>query len=140
MEKKILIWAPFVKKVGTTTNVLNSVEALKKFSKKKYKIYLINVFGEWDKYIQENEDIQKINLFKSNFILKVNAEGFIKIRFYMILIFLKSLIPLTLLIRRNKYDYIFCHLITSLPKFLTLFTNKKIKTILCIAGYPKLNF
>ncbi|MDC1128829.1 glycosyltransferase [Candidatus Pelagibacter sp.] len=140
MEKKILIWAPFVKKVGTTTNVLNSIQALKKFSKKKYKIFLINVFGEWDKYIQENEDIQKINLFKSNFILEGNADGFIKSRFYMILIFLKSLIPLTLLIRRNKYDYIFCHLITSLPIFITLFTNKKIKTILNIAGYPKLNF
>ena len=79
MEKKILIWAPFVKKIGTTTNVLNSVEALKKFSRKKYKIYLINVFGEWDKYIKENDDIQKINLFKSNFILEGNADGFIKI-------------------------------------------------------------
>ena len=140
MEKKILIWAPFVKKVGTTTNILNSIEAFKKFSKKKYKIYLINVFGEWDKYIKDNEDIKKINLFRSNFILEGNADGFIKSRFYMILIFLKSLIPLTLLIRRNKYDYILCHLITSLPIFITLFTNKKIKTILNIAGYPKLNF
>ena len=48
---KILIWAPFINKVGTTTNVVNSITALKKYSKmNEYSIDLLNVFGEWNDY------------------------------------------------------------------------------------------
>ena len=128
-----------MKKVGTTTNVLNSLEAFRKYSKNKYEIKLINVFGEWDNYLNENKYISKIDLFRSNFILNGNNNGFLRSRFYTILIFLRSIIPLINLIKKNDYEFILCHLVTSLPIFISIFSKKKIKIILNIAGYPKLN-
>ncbi len=139
MKKKVLVWAPFIKKVGTTTNVLNSLEAFRKYSKNKYEIKLINVFGEWDNYLNENKYISKIDLFRSNFILNGNNNGFLRSRFYTILIFLRSIIPLINLIKKNDYEFILCHLVTSLPIFISIFFKNKIKIILNIAGYPKLN-
>ena len=76
---KILIWAPFINKVGTTTNVINSIIALKKFSKKeKYSIDLVDVFGEWNNYDFKNLNINKIKLLNSEFILKGKKNGFLK--------------------------------------------------------------
>ena len=136
---KILIWAPFVDKVGTTTNVINSIIALKKFSKnKKYSIDLLNVFGEWNNYDFKNIDVNKIKLLNNRFILKGKKNSFFKSRFYMILIFLNSIIPLFKLIKKNNYDYIIAHLITSLPIFLFFFIKNHTKLILSIAGFPKL--
>ena len=125
MKKKVLVWAPFIKKVGTTTNVLNSLEAFKRYSKNKYEITLINVFGEWDNYLNENKYISKIDLFRSNFILNANTNGFLRSRFYTTLIFLRSIIPLINLIRKNDYEYILCHLVTSLPIFISIVLKKR---------------
>ena len=48
-NNKIFIWSPFIAKVGTVNNVINSVFSLIKFSKKKnFKISIINAFGEWN--------------------------------------------------------------------------------------------
>jgi glycosyltransferase involved in cell wall biosynthesis len=138
---KILIWAPFINKVGTTTNVINSIIALKKFSKKeKYSIDLVDVFGEWNNYDFKNLNINKIKLLNSEFILKGKKNGFLKSRFYMILIFFNSIFPLLKLIKKNKYNYIIAHLITSLPIFLFYFIQTQTKLILSIAGFPKLTF
>ena len=61
----ILIWAPFLQKVGTTTNVEGLINSLTKYSKN-YQIDLINVFGEWDDYKFESENVKKISLLKNN--------------------------------------------------------------------------
>ena len=136
---KILIWAPFINKVGTTTNVVNSITALKTYSKKKeYSIDLLNVFGEWDNYNFKNLDINKIKLLNNKFILNSKKTGFFKSRFYMLLIFINSLVPLFKLLKKNEYDFVISHLITSLPIFLFSFLNLKTKLILSIAGFPKL--
>ena len=136
---KILIWAPFVNKVGTTTNVVNSITSLKKFSKEKeYSIDLLNVFGEWDNYDFKSINVNKIKLLNNKFILRGKKNGFFKSRFYMILIFLNSIFPLLQLIKKNNYNFIFAHLITSLPIFLFLFIKTRTKLILSIAGFPKL--
>ena len=136
---KILIWAPFINKVGTTTNVINSITALKKFSKKeKYSIDLIDVFGEWNNYDFKNINVNKIKLLNNNFILKSQKNGFFKSRFYMVLIFLNSIIPLYKLLKKNRYNYVIAHLITSLPIFLFCFIETQTKLILSIAGFPKL--
>tara|TARA_B100000767_G_scaffold261955_1_gene274127 strand:- start:158 stop:1300 length:1143 start_codon:yes stop_codon:yes gene_type:complete len=138
---KILIWAPFTNKVGTTTNVVNSITALKRFSKEgKYSIDIVNVFGEWNDYDFKNVDVNKIKLLDNNFILRGQKNGFLKSRFYMILIFLNSIIPLFKLIKKNNYNYIIAHLITSLPIFLFCFIKTRTKLILSIAGFPKLTF
>ena len=59
---KILIWAPFINKVGTTKNVINSISSIKKYSKKnQYSIDLVNVFGEWNGYEFNDIEVNKIN-------------------------------------------------------------------------------
>ncbi len=136
---KILIWAPFINKVGTTTNVVNSITALKKYSKKKeYSIDLLNVFGEWNNYNFENLGVNKINLLNNKLILNSNKTGFFKSRFYTILIFISSLIPFFKILKKNNYDFVICHLITSLPIFLSSLLKVRTKIILSIAGLPKL--
>jgi glycosyltransferase involved in cell wall biosynthesis len=137
----IFIWAPFIQKVGTTTNVENLISCLLKFSKKNtYKIDLINVFGEWDNYEFDEKKINKISLLNIKFLKKNKKNGFLRSRFYTILIIFLSIIPLIRILNKKKYDFLFVHLITSLPIFLTGFINKNTKLILNIAGFPKLTF
>ena len=137
---KILIWAPFINKVGTTTNVINSISAIKKYSENdEYIIDLVDVFGEWKEYKFNINEVNKIKLLNNRFILKSKKNGYFRSRFFYSLIFLFSIIPLFKLLKKNKYDFLIVHLITSLPIFLMNFLNIKTKLILCIAGFPKLN-
>ena len=136
---KILIWAPFINKVGTTSNVINSIEALMTYPRDKiYSVDLINAFGEWDNYTFEDKKINVINLLTNKFILKADKKGFLKSRFYTILIFIFAAWPLFKLIKKNKYDYIISYLITSLPITLFSLINSSSKLILSISGFPKL--
>lgn len=137
----IFIWAPFLQKVGTTTNVENLINSLIKFSKKKnLKIDLINVFGEWDNYNFEDERINKISLLNFKFLKENKKKGFLISRIYTIFIIIFSIIPLAKLLKEKNYDFLFVHLITSLPIFLSGFFKKKTKLILSIAGFPKLTY
>ncbi len=137
----ILIWAPFIQKVGTTTNVINSITALKKFSKKnKYTIDLLDVYGEWSEYDFKEINVNKINLLNNSFLKKTKKTGFLRSRIFTILIIFLSLFPLFKLLKKNNYQFIFTHLITSLPIFLINFMNIKTKIILNIAGFPQLTF
>jgi glycosyltransferase involved in cell wall biosynthesis len=135
----ILIWSPFIQKVGTTTNVEGLVYSLTKYSKK-YQIDLINVFGEWDNYEFESENVKKISLLKLNFIKENKKNGFIRSRLNTIIIILCSFIPLLRLLNKKNYDFIFAHLITSLPILLVSLIKQRAKLILSIAGFPKLTF
>tara|TARA_B100001057_G_scaffold464058_1_gene518848 strand:- start:2662 stop:3801 length:1140 start_codon:yes stop_codon:yes gene_type:complete len=136
----ILIWAPFIQKVGTTTNVESLIYCLTKFPKKKYQIDLLNVFGEWDDYEFNNKYVNKISLSKLNFIKKYKKNGFFRSRFYTILIILLSFVPLFKFLKKKNYDFIFVHLITSLPILVCSLFKNKAKLILNIAGFPKLTF
>ena len=138
---KILIWAPFINKVGTTSNVINSILALKKYSKKdKYTIDLLDVFGEWSEYEFKDIKINKLKLLENKFIYKSKKSGFFRSRIFTFIIILNSIIPLFKLLKKNNYDFILAHLITSLPIVLLSFLKIKTRLILCIAGFPKLTF
>ena len=53
-KKNIYVWSPFTSGVGTIKNVINSSCGLIKFSKSKlFNVSIINVFGEWDNYLDE---------------------------------------------------------------------------------------
>ena len=53
-KKNIYVWCPFTSKIGTVKNVINSCHGLVKYSKSKlFNISIINVFGEWDDYLDE---------------------------------------------------------------------------------------
>lgn len=142
MIKKIYYWSPFISNIATSRAVINSAISLKKFSKKEYEPFLINVIGEWDSY---NEEIKKndINLIdlgisKKFRIKKVN--GFILSRYYYFKIFFFALLPLKKLLMRDPPEILILHLITSLPLLLNYIFNFKSKLILRISGLPKLNF
>lgn len=137
----ILIWSPFLQKVGTTTNVYNLINSINKYSKKKeYEIDLINVFGEWDDYNFDYSKVRKIPLLNYSFLKKTKKNGFIRSRLYTFLIIIFSIVPLIKLIKKKKYNFFFVHLITSLPIFLAKFLKNETKIILNISGFPKLTF
>ena len=139
-KKTIFVWSPFVSKVGTVQNVINSLNGINKYSK--LHTNLINVFGEWDNY-KSSFNLDKVSIYNFKFLrfLKYwNKIGFFKSRLSYLLIFLFSFFPLLNLIKKQKPDFLIVHLISSLP--LTIFNlfNFRTKLILHVAGHPKLNF
>ena len=49
--KKVFYWSPFISKVATIKSVLNSAEAINKFSKKKdFSATIIDAINEWSDY------------------------------------------------------------------------------------------
>ena len=139
-KKTIFVWSPFVSKVGTVQNVINSLNGINKYSM--LNTNLINVFGEWDNY-KSSFNLDKVSIYNFKFLrfLKYwNKIGFFKSRLSYLLIFIFSFFPLLNLIKKQKPDFLIVHLISSLP--LTIFNlfNFKTKLILHVAGHPKLNF
>ena len=139
-KKNILVWSPFTSKVGTTNNIINIVNSFNKYSN--FDLSLINVYGEWDNYIEKfrTDRGNRKTLISLNFLKNFKKEGFLKSRLLSIMIFFFSFRPLLNLIKIRKPDFFIVHLITSLPLLVFLIFNLKPKLILHIAGHPKLNF
>jgi glycosyltransferase involved in cell wall biosynthesis len=139
--KSIYYWSPFFSDIATEKAVLNSIIAVKKYSKNQFRPYLLNVFGEWDVHheILKRYDIDIINFRLNNFFKKRKINGFLKSRVYQIKIFILGFFPLIKILKKNKPDFIIIHLVTSLPLFINFFFNLKTKFILRISGLPKLN-
>ncbi len=137
--KSIYYWTPFTSKVATIEAVINSAEAINKYSKK-YEATIINAIGEFDEYQQtlKKKKINVINLQKYSLINILPKRGFILSRIAYLIIFFISFIPLFNLLKVKKPDYLLSHLITSLPLFIFFLSSKKTKLILRISGLPKL--
>ena len=138
--KKIFYWCPFISEVATVKAVLNSCKGLVKYNKN-YKPYIINCFGEFDKFKDEiyQDKIEIINLTNNNYIKKISSHGFLLSRIKYFLIFFISFKKLHNLIKKEKPDFFIAHLITSLPLILFKINNFQTKLILRISGLPKLN-
>jgi glycosyltransferase involved in cell wall biosynthesis len=138
--KSIYYWSPFLSKVATISAVINSAYSLKKFSKK-YKVYLLNSFGEWDSYTNElkKKDIQIINVNSAKYMQSRENTGYLKSRLFFIVIFIINFLPLLKILVKKKPDYLIIHLITSLPLVLKIIFKFPTKLILRISGFPKLN-
>ena len=78
----------------------------------------------------------KLNFSYFNYLPK---RGFLSSRFSYFFIFLLSFIPLIILLKKERPDILFLHLITSLPLTILKLFKFKTKFILRISGYPKLN-
>jgi glycosyltransferase involved in cell wall biosynthesis len=139
---KVFYWAPFTSKVATVSSVINSAHALSKFSKNRLKPYIINVFGEWNPYLDEIKEkrIDLISLYKLNLTNLLFADGYFRSLFSHIFIYFSYFFSLIKLIKKEKPEFLIAHLITSLPLTLLLLFNFRTKIILRISGYPKLNF
>ena len=140
MKKTIYYWSPCLDKVGTVKSTLNSAIAVSKFSKD-YNVKIINVFGEWVEYkeIFLKHNIETINL-NFNYYKFLPKKGFFYSRFSYLVIILLSVIPLLILLKKNKPDILITHLITSLPLILFNIFSFNTKLILRISGFPKLNY
>ena len=140
-KKNVYIWCPFTSRVGTIKNVINSSFGLIKFSKSElFKVSIINVFGEWDDYLDELKfkKINTQNLNSVKFIQSWGKEGFLKSRISYLLIFFSSFFSFFSIFKKKKPDYLIIHLITSLPLILFSIFSFKTKLILHIAGHPKI--
>ena len=134
---KLFFWSPHVDpQIATVKSVYNSINSLSKH-KKKTKITLLNVFGEWDNFKFTNIDIIKL-LTKRN-IIKKKFKGFFNSRILYFRILLQSYFPLKKLIKSEKPNFLIIHLLTVIPILLFIFNNFETKLILRISGLPKLN-
>ena len=118
MIKTLIFWCPYIGNVGTAKAVLESAKSLSQ--SKNYKCKVINSFGEFDEYksfLKKNK-IEEIKLINNKLIKKLPTEGYFWSRLNYTLIFIFSFFPLLFYLIRNKRDYLFIYLLTSLPLFL----------------------
>jgi len=139
--KKIFVWSPFIDYVGTTKSTLNSLLSIRKFGNKNFSLTVINVFGEWDKYLDSLEEIgvKFINLNIKKDLPFVKKKGFIFSRLFYLKVFFLSFIPLLRILKIKKPDYLIITLITFLPLVINFLFSLNTKIILRISGFPKLN-
>lgn len=134
MKKKIhiLFWSPFLGNIGTKNAVVNSAEIISK--KSKYKVFLVNTFGELnDVKIKILNIINLFNIYK--FVPKTGILSKIIIYFLSTILF-----PLLLYkIKKNKINIIISNLVSFIPLIAKIFLDN-IKIIISVQGYPKLNF
>jgi glycosyltransferase involved in cell wall biosynthesis len=139
---KIFYWAPFNSRTGVVDKVLNSIQAIKKYGNSNINITLLNATGEWNESTNKLKFINAniLNLLNFNLKLISNKRGFFWSRLYYFLIFILCFLPLFKALKKEKPNYLFCQLVTSLPLFISLFFFKNTKFILNISGFPKIHF
>ena len=137
---KIYYWSPFFTNIATIKAVIKSAESIKRYSKKKIDVALINSIGEWNNYEKKiNPRVNIINLGKAKLITYLPKDSFLKSRISYLIIFFSNFFKLLKVVNRKVPDYLIIHLMTSLPIFLSIFFNKKTKIILRISGLPQIN-
>ena len=140
MIKTLTFWCPYLGDVGTVKAVIESAKSLNQ--SKNYKCKILNSYGEFDnyKYLFKKNNIEEIKLIKNRLIYKLPKEGFFWSRLNYILIFVFCFFPLLFYLKRNKDDYLFIYLITSLPLLLSSIFNLKNKIIFRVSGKIKFTF
>ena len=93
--KKNYFWSPHIdNQIATVKSVSNSINSLTRY-KKNSKNFLINVFGEWDKF--SFQKINKIDLITNRNLRDRKFKGFFNSRFlYFSIFFEKFLITKSL--------------------------------------------
>ena len=137
MIKTLIFWCPYIGNVGTAKAVLESAKSLSQ--SKNFKCKVINSFGEFDEYksfLKKNK-IEEIKLINNKLIKKLPTEGYFWSRLIYTLVFIFSFFPLLFYLIRNKRDYLFIYLLTSLPLFIVTLFNLKNKIILRVSGKIK---
>lgn len=134
MQKNLIFWCPYVGDVGTVKAVLESAKSLS--ISKKYNCKILNAYGEFDKYnsLLKKNKIQEVKLIKNSLIKKLPKEGYFWSRINYTLIFLFCFFPLLFYLKKNKNDYLFIYLITSLPLLIVSIFNLNNKIILRVSG------
>jgi glycosyltransferase involved in cell wall biosynthesis len=139
---KIFYWAPFNSRTGVVDKVLNSIQAIIKYGNSNINITLLNAAGEWNESVNKLKliNVNILNLLNFNLKLISNKRGFFWSRLYYFLTFILCFLPLFKALKKEKPNYFFCQLVTSLPLFISLFFFNNTKFILNISGFPKIHF
>ena len=140
MIKTLTFWCPYLGDVGTVKAVIESAKSLNQ--SKKYKCKIFNSYGEFDnyKFLLKKNNIEEIKLIKNRLIYKLPKEGFFWSRLNYILIFIFCFFPLLFYLKRNKDDYLFIYLITSLPLLLSSIFNLNNKIVFRVSGKIRFTF
>jgi len=133
----IYYWSPHTSYVATVKSVINSALGLIKYGNN-YQVSIIDANGEWDNLFLDK--IKLIKIYNNIFFKTFPTHGYLKSRLAYAYIFFFRFFSLKNLIKKNKPDFLFIQLISSLPLILLLLFKFDTKFILRISGYPKLSF
>jgi len=133
----IYYWSPHTSYVATVKSVINSALGLVKYGNN-YHVSIIDANGEWDNLFLDK--VKFIKIYNNIFFKTFPTHGYLKSRLAYVYIFFFRFFSLKNLIQKNKPDYLFIQLISSLPLILLLLFKFDTKFILRISGYPKLSF
>ena len=119
---KLFYWSPFLSNIATVDAVVNSVNSIKKYDKKKrYQTFIIDSVGEWEEKKNKLIGLDVIKLYQKSFYKFLPKGSFFKSRISQIIIFVLSFNSLKNLIKKEKPNYLVSHLIISLPLVLFFF-------------------
>ena len=133
----IYYWSPHTSYVATVKSVINSALGLIKYGNN-YQVSIIDANGEWDNLFLDK--VKFIKIYNNIFFKTFPIHGYLKSRLAYLYIFFFRFFSLKNLIQKNKPDFLFIQLISSLPLILLLLFKFDTKFILRISGYPKLSF
>ena len=131
LRSNIFIWSPMISHVGTIKAAIGMAKSLTKYGRAK--VYLVNVFGEFNDY-QDNKNFELLNIFSRIPFYKTGILS--KILIYTFTIF--AIPHLIFFIVKYKPKLIITCLVGYVPTMLK-FIFKNLITINSIQGYPKLN-
>jgi glycosyltransferase involved in cell wall biosynthesis len=135
---KIYYWSPHTSYVATVKSVLNSALSLEKYGKNNFDVSIIDANGEWKDI--ESKKLKFIRLYNKIYFKTFEVHGYLISRLSYLYIFFFSFFPLKKLIKKDKPEFFFIQLISSLPLILIILFNFNTKFILRISGYPQLSF
>jgi len=134
INKIFFFWAPLLGHVGTINAVLYAAQSLNKYNKSK--VYIINTFGEYDNFKENNVELNYIDIFKiSKFLPKTGIVSKLSIYFFSFL----ALPKFCYYIFKIKPDFVVINLVGILPLLIKSIFPKNCFFINSIQGYPKFN-
>lgn len=139
---KVFYWSPYLSNVATIKNVINSAFSLVRYGGHLYNATILDSIGEWSKKKQEilKKKINYIKINKLDLSIFFPIDGYLKSRFFSVLIFIVSFFSLRKILLCERPKYLIIHLVSSVPLILLFFFNFETNFILRISGLPKLNF
>ena len=136
---KIYYWCPYLTNIATINAVKRSAISIKKYSKKKPDVSILDSSGEWLFFKNNSFGIKVLSTLKNiNLHKYLPKQGMIFSRISFLIIFIINFFPFIYKIKKNKPNYLIIHLLTFLPIILSPLLSKDTKIILRISGYPEM--
>ena len=81
-KKKIIYWSPHLTNIGTINSILNYAKSIKLFSKDKFDVEILELFGEWSNHKEFLNlfEIKVKNIFNPKIYNFIPKKSFLKSR------------------------------------------------------------